>query len=86
MTISIDKDSRISLGLMLTLTVPMLWIAVKVHKIEAKQAQAYTITQASEDALREAIANPGHKVPDPRDPGQLIVVEQTRHPTGEDDR
>jgi len=37
----------------------------------------YSLSHASEDAFREAIGNPGHKVPDPRNPGQYIIVEGT---------
>jgi len=72
---NITKETTISIGLLLVILAPVSWIAVKVSKIEAQQAGAYSLTQASEDALREAIANPGHKVPDPRQPGMLIVVE-----------
>lgn len=35
----------------------------------------YTLTMASEKALRTAIENPGMRVPDPRDPSKIIVVE-----------
>ena len=35
----------------------------------------YTTAAAAENALREAIENPGHRVPDPRNPGEVFVVE-----------
>lgn len=35
---------------------------------------SYTMTRASEQALRTAIENPQLRVPDPRDPARLIVV------------
>lgn len=38
-------------------------------------ADRYTLSMASEDAMRESIMNPGHRVPDPRNPGKVIVVE-----------
>jgi len=34
----------------------------------------YTLTAASEKALRTAIENPGMRVPDPRDPSEIITV------------
>lgn len=34
----------------------------------------FTLTAASEQALRWAIENPGLRVPDPRDPSKIIVV------------
>ena len=85
----IDKRTGISIGLCLTLAVPLTMGAWKlsstvaqvsrdVAAINDQLGQAYTITQASEDALREALANPGHKVPDPRHPGQYLVVELPR--------
>lgn len=45
-----------------------------VQDLKKREGDNYTISQASEDALREAIANPGHRVPDPRSPGEYIVA------------
>lgn len=36
----------------------------------------YTLTAASEKALRTAIENPGMRVPDPRDPDKIISVRE----------
>lgn len=44
-------------------------------RLASLERDHYGITAASEQALRQAIANPGHRVPDPRDPNKLIVVE-----------
>ena len=38
----------------------------------------FTVAMASEQSLRTAIANPGMKVPDPRNPGQYFFVEKPR--------
>jgi hypothetical protein len=45
--------------------------------IESKAADRYTLTMAAENALRGALANPGVRFPDPRNPGQFFVVEKT---------
>ena len=42
--------------------------------IEAAASDRYPRTAAAEDALRNAIANPGVKFSDPRNPGEYIVV------------
>lgn len=39
----------------------------------------YTLAAASEQALRMAIENPGMRVPDPRDPQQVLVVESAAY-------
>lgn len=45
------------------------------HRMLVVETDRYTLTMASERALREAIENPGLRVPDPRDPNKIIVVE-----------
>jgi len=45
-----------------------------VRDVRELQRDRYNLPMAAEDALREAIANPGHRVPDPRSPGEYIVV------------
>lgn len=45
------------------------------QEIEAFKEDRWTLTMQSEQAFRLAIANPGMKVPDPRAPGKMIVVE-----------
>lgn len=54
--------------------------SIRIDNIVAATEDAkddrYRMTNASEDALREAIENPGHRVPDPRNPGSVFVVEQ----------
>lgn len=39
----------------------------------------YTLPMAAEKALRTAILNPGMRVPDPRDPSSVFVVEGTKN-------
>jgi len=48
----------------------------RLDSVEAKIVEdRYTLTMASEKALRTAIENPGMRVPDPREPSKIIVVE-----------
>lgn len=44
---------------------------------ESATKDRYTLTAASEKALRTALENPGMRVPDPRDPSKIIVVNTT---------
>ena len=44
-------------------------------RLKVAESDRYTLTMASEKALRTAIENPGMRVPDPRDPSRVIVVE-----------
>lgn len=54
-------------------------IDTRISKVEQDR---YSLTAASEQALRMAIENPGLGVPDPRDPNRIIVVKpQDRVPT-----
>lgn len=43
--------------------------------LEMLKSEMYPMAVASEQALRTAIENPGMRVPDPRDPNRIIVVE-----------
>ena len=43
--------------------------------IDSISANSYTKAEAAEVALRQAILNPGMRVPDPSDPKAVIVVE-----------
>lgn len=45
------------------------------EKLSAMLEDRYSLPMAEADALRQAIENPGHRVPDPRNPGQVIVVD-----------
>lgn len=42
--------------------------------LDEVKSNSYTLSKASEQALRTAIENPGFRVPDPRDPNKIIVV------------
>ena len=44
-------------------------------RVTAIETNRYRISDASEQALRLAIENPGMRVPDPRDTSKIIVVE-----------
>ena len=48
--------------------------------LEQVKTDLYTLTAASETALRTAIENPGMRVPDPRSPGKVFVVDTARKP------
>lgn len=74
----LTKRTKIELGLVL-LVVTMAITATTLTtraliKIESINEDRYTLTQASEDAFRNAIANPGLRFSDPRNPGNYIVV------------
>lgn len=48
------------------------------NQVDVLTEDNYTLTQASEQAFRTAVANPGMRIPDPRDPDRIIVVEIPR--------
>lgn len=50
--------------------------------LEAVKVDRYTLAAASETALRTAIENPGLRVPDPRNPGKVFVVDIARKTSG----
>lgn len=50
-------------------------IAVRLKALEDSKPGNYTLAGAAEHALRMAIENPGMRVPDPRDPSKIIVVQ-----------
>lgn len=60
------------------LLVALFFIFGIYQDVRDLKADRYTLPMASEDAMREALANPGHRVPDPRNPGQYFVVEEAR--------
>ena len=68
-----------TLGVVITLAGAVImgtWIAAgKSAVLDRLVEDHYGITAASEAALRQAIENPGMRVPDPRDPERVIVVE-----------
>lgn len=53
----------------------------RISQGEAEVAKAYTLAAASEVALRMALENPGLRVPDPRDPSQLIIARRANDTT-----
>lgn len=44
-------------------------------RLDAIETRNWTITQEAENAARNAIANPGIRYADPRNPGQFFYVE-----------
>lgn len=57
------------------LSVELASLRADVTKLQGEQ---YTTSMAEAQALRMAIENPGLRVPDPRNPGQVIVVDKSR--------
>ena len=47
--------------------------------IDEVRVNSYTLSRASEVALRQAIAEPGRPVVDPREPSKTIVVKEGSH-------
>lgn len=77
-----DSKMRIAtVGAVVSFCVAGAWLAwsLKQDIAELKTAlgDSYTLTKASEVALRTAIENPGFRVPDPRDPNKIISVART---------
>lgn len=51
-------------------------LEAKISEVESKAvADRFTLTMASEQALRNAINNPGMPFADPRDPTKTIIVD-----------
>lgn len=79
---NVTKDTRIAVGLGATILIAAVgasWtirsaLAGYDERISVLESDRYTLTQASEQALRTAIENPGLRVPDPRNPGQVVMV------------
>ena len=64
-------------------TAAAVWrIGKVINKFESRlldlEKDRYPLSVASEAALRLAILNPGMAVPDPRNPTQVIVVNQAK--------
>lgn len=80
--ISPDTRVKITMGLLGTLCLASIALgwrgATLLGRIEGRLATVeqdrYSLTAASEQALRMALENPGLAVPDPRDPKNIIVV------------
>lgn len=60
-------------------------VEASVHETKVAIDGKASLSALSEQALRMAIENPGLRVPDPRDPNRIIVVEIVRvaPPSGE---
>lgn len=53
-------------------------IVNQVEALKRETSSSYPMSQAAEDALRNAIGNPGVRFSDPRNPGHYVVVESGR--------
>lgn len=81
---AISKNTKVTLGLLLTILVAAggaFWQASTLYSdvrvdLDKVLNDRFTLTAASEQALRHAILNPGVKVPDPRNPGKFFQVEK----------
>lgn len=91
MTMPLSKETTVTLSAAVAASMAFLGGAFWIHnsiqtlggqmermseQVVTLRANQYTISQAAENALRMAIANPGMRVPDPRNPGQILVVER----------
>ena len=85
MAVTLSQDSKITMGVAGTLGLLAVsatwWVGAqlsdmnqRLDALEKNVGERFTLAAASEQALREAIENPGHRVPDPRDPSQIIEV------------
>jgi hypothetical protein len=88
MAVTLSNDSKVTLGVAGSLGLLAVsatwWVALQLSDIdmrldamERNVGERFTLAAASEAALREAIENPGHRVPDPRDPNNIIEVKPT---------
>jgi len=50
-------------------------LSARLGQNEDKMPTFYSLSAASEQALRMAIENPGLRIPDPRDPNRIIEVK-----------
>lgn len=75
----INKATLVPLAYAFSMVAGGVWIDRRFTYLEnvvkTMTEDRYSINQASEDALREALANPGHSTSDPRNPGQFFRVE-----------
>lgn len=82
LAITINDSTGLSISLVASLIVTIVscsvWIVKKLSaltsRVDKLEADHYTRSEAAENALRFAIANPGLSVPDPRNPDKVIVV------------
>ena len=81
----IDRQTAVPIGsaaavigvVIVGLTMLNTWLSdfeTRMLILEGGVADRYTLTQAAEDALRNAIANPTLRFHDPRNPGEYITV------------
>ena len=74
--LQITKNTAVSISLVAVLLGFAFWLGRVYFIVQSLSEDRYSLPMASEDALREALFNPGHKVPDPRNPGSWIVVQE----------
>lgn len=83
---NIDKDTRIRLGTAVAIVLTLIgctWRLSMIYgemktDVEKVMIDRYTLSMASEQAMRHAMANPGIMVPDPRSPGQYFKIDKAR--------
>lgn len=83
----VDRNSKIAITVSASALIAIFSLVMKAYgymsdmqvTVEKLSVEGYTKTEASEQALRHAIANPGVKVPDPRNPGQYFHVQKDTH-------
>ena len=86
---TLSKNTPMTLGLVALFLGPLIAAVIFGMRVDGSvdalqmeftlwKNNQYSLTSASEDALRMAVENPGMRVPDPRHPGSVIVVEVGR--------
>jgi len=85
---TIDGETKVKIGwavgILAFLFATAAWANSITNRLETAMTDRFTLTQASEQALRHAIANPGIRVPDPRSPGLFFQVDKTRVSSADD--
>lgn len=79
---SVSKNTKIALGLVLTIVSTAVGATWKISTvanairsdIHTLKSDHYGLAAASEQALRMALENPTLRIPDPRDPSRIITV------------
>lgn len=83
---TIDRNTKVSLGLVVLLAVNLVaisgaWfnVSARITNIESTlkrgMADRFSVRDAANQSMRMAILNPGLRVPDPENPGSVIMVE-----------
>lgn len=80
-SVTISENTKVKLGVVIGAVTVLAALGATLSSLRADvdeiKNNRWTIAQECESVLRTAILNPGIKMPDPRNPGSVIVVEQS---------